>query len=282
MSKIFILGSSGFIGAKLYNYLTRENQSEILTVGRSGEDVFVDLDNDYDELIRVTEAQDFVVFLSSISAPDICSNKPELAYKVNVTATIDLIKQLAIKGVRVIFASTDVVFGHYNCSAHDDSPLNPFGAYAKMKAEVENEFLGNENVKFTRFSYVIGKGDKYTTLMAEFNETGNVLEVFDGFERNVVSLNDVMEGIHNMIQNWCNLSFQCINFCGPKLISREEITKLFSNEIFQNIVFKLVPAPLNFWDSRPKIINVESLLFSNLLGRELTSLEQNIKNWSEQ
>ena len=95
-----------------------------------------------------------------------------MAYKVNVKSSIDLINKLTEKETRVIFSSTDAVFGKMLTEASDHSDLNAFGQYGEMKAAVENAVLNNSLVKVIRFSYVLGLGDKYTTMLtqaAEFN-----------------------------------------------------------------------------------------------------------------
>ena len=109
MSKIYILGSTGFIGAQLLSHLKKFYKDNVVTVGRKACDVYADLNNDYSELVNLVTKDDFVIFLSSISSPDICNKQPIMAYKVNVKSSIDLINKLTEKETRVIFSSTEYI-----------------------------------------------------------------------------------------------------------------------------------------------------------------------------
>lgn len=277
--RIYVLGSSGFIGGELLSYLKSEYTGVVKSAGRTGCDVYVDLAEDFSELVNTASEKDIVVFLSSISSPDICKQQPELAKKVNVTSTVNLIEILTEKGVRVIFTSTDIVFGNANKTVDDASSLVPFGDYGEMKANVERAVSENSFVKIIRFSYVLGEGDKYTTMMADLSKRGDELEVFDGFERNVVSLDDVTYGIYKLIVNWDKIESTVINFSGPELISRLRITELFNRNVCSKLKYKATEAPSGFWNARPKIIEMQSDIFSTLLGREPITIEHKLKNW---
>jgi dTDP-4-dehydrorhamnose reductase len=281
MINIFILGSTGYIGARLLNYVKLKKDSLVFAAGRANFDVFVDLEGKVNDLVNAAKKDDIVVFFSSVSSPDICSNHPELAYKINVTATVSLINKLAEKGVKVIFSSTDVVFGKCGNVATDNSQLMPFGYYGEMKAKVENDVLDNNLVKVVRFSYVLGNGDKYTNMLKKMAAGKQELEVFEGFERNVVFVDDVIEGIYKLIIKWDSIKSSCINFVGPNLTSRFRITQLFAEQIYPTLKYKLVDAPVGFWNSRPKIIETTSEVFPIVLGRAPLSVELIVKNWSK-
>ena len=281
MSKIFVLGSSGFIGKQLYNYLQVKYSGDVMSSGRNNCDVNVDLAKDFSELVYIAEVNDVVVLLSSISSPDICKNQPSLANKVNVDATIELIEKLTAKGVKVIFTSTDVVFGKSMTLVTDSSNLNPFGDYGDMKARVERVVQSNKLVKVVRFSYVLGKGDKYTSMMDESNNNGEKLEVFDGFERNVIVIDDVIDGIYKLIVNWDRINFSSINFCGEELISRIAMTQLYQEIVSPYLKFESIEAPLGFWNARPKKIEIRSNIFSTLLGRKPKTVEYKFKHWNQ-
>ncbi|MEW6994787.1 sugar nucleotide-binding protein [Colwelliaceae bacterium MEBiC 14330] len=276
----YVLGSSGYIGKELYSYLKVKYSGAVKSAGRKDCDIYVELAEDFSELVNLVSENDIVVFLSSISSPDICKQHPELAQKVNVLSTINLIEKLTVKGVRVIFTSTDIVFGNAKKAVNDNSSLAPFGDYGEMKANVEKAVVNNKLVKVVRFSYVLGEGDKYTSMMSGVAANKEVLEVFEGFERNVVVLDDVIEGIYQLINKWDSIESAAINFSGTELISRLKITELFNKHVCLNLKYEAVEAPLGFWRARPKTIEIKSNIFPALLGREPMTLEHKLKNWS--
>jgi dTDP-4-dehydrorhamnose reductase len=280
MFKIYILGSSGFIGEQLLVHLNKYYAGNVITVGRKECDVYVDLNEDYSELVNLVTKDDFVVFLSSISSPDICNKQPEMAHKVNVESSIDLINKLTEKGTKVIFSSTDVVFGNKHTEASDHSDLAAFGQYGDMKAAVENAVFNNNLVKVIRFSYVLGEGDKYTSMLKQAAISNELIEVFDGFERNVVVIDDVLEGINKLILNWERIKAPAINFSGNELISRQRITELFAKHVDENLHFCTIDAPTGFWNARPKVIAMTSNVFSHLLEKQPMTIEYKLQHWS--
>lgn len=66
-----------------------------------------------------------------------------------------------------------------------------------------------------------------------------LLDVFDGFERSVVSINDVLLGIKNIILNWSQIDTRIVNFSGPDLVSRQQIVLALAQEKFQNCSINL-------------------------------------------
>ncbi|CCN47624.1 putative DmhB [Vibrio nigripulchritudo MADA3029] len=282
LNKIFILGSSGYIGTNLFQYLNVVTEKfDIVPVCRNVSSVCFDLESYQGNLLDFINEGDFILFLSAISSPTLCEKEPELCNKVNVENTVRLIDDISSKGGNVIFSSSDMVFGNSNQNVFDNSPLRPFGAYGNMKAEVEKYSKNYPNVKIVRFSYVVGKGDKYTSMLIDNAKKGLVTEVYEGFERSIVSLDDVQIGLYNLILNWRDIQEKEINFVGPQCLSRWEMTMQISQVLCPNLEFYLVEAPKGFWLSRPKSIYIYSNAFKKILGKEPDSICKIISNWDK-
>ncbi len=281
MEKVFIVGASGYIGKHLLEQLGKLSNLELVSCGRGKEDEKLDLnDKDFSNFLELISDGDYLVLLASISSPDMCRDNPELAWAVNVENTNRLIHELTSQGVRVIFASSDVVVGNNEGLSEDDAALSPAGIYGEMKAAVENNVINNELVKVARFSYVLGKGDKFSTMLIDAAKDNVTVDIFDGFERNVVSIDDVTEGIYKLIDNWDNCSESVFNFSGPECISRESMTSGLSN-VIDGLSYRVSEAPVGFWNNRPRRIETGCENFTKLLGRSPKSLSQIIDEWSE-
>ena len=260
MKKI-IIGSSGYIGSSLKNFFLKKNEP-VITCGRSNCDIKLDLaENNFKELENEISKGDLIYFLAAQSSPDYCENYKSESERINVLNTSDIIKKILNKNCRVVFASTDAVFGDSRDKVYEDSIHMPVGNYGLQKSKVEKTFQRYDNFQIVRFSYVVG-GDKFTRYLQDDNEQKK--QIFDGFSRCAVSINDVVEGLYNLNDNQ---ELKAINFCGPKLLSRMDIALMYKKNMFRDIILDKVDAPEIFWLSRARVINMNSNYFSILLKR---------------
>jgi nucleoside-diphosphate-sugar epimerase len=279
INKIFVLGATGFIGKQLVPKLLQT--CEVITVGRSECDITFCLENDdLKFLIDSAKAGDYFIFLASISSPDFCEKNFNHAKIINVDKTIKLIQQLIKKQVKIIFASSDTVFGGYTFKVSDTERLMPRGKYGEMKAEVETLFISEKLVKVVRFSYVFDKSDKFTMMLNNEMKNGKEVQIFSGFERSVVALEDVLNGLVNIVESW-NMIQSPINFSGPELISREGMVSELAKNHLKNLKYRIIEAPEGFWNSRSRIINTNCERFEALLGKVPLTIKQAIKNWEK-
>ncbi|TQP52314.1 NAD(P)-dependent oxidoreductase [Vibrio cholerae] len=277
-NSVYIIGASGFIGKKLFNFLDITNK---FSVGRHDNDTYIDLTkSDFSEFFSIVKKDDVVVFLAAISSPDVCERNYEEAYKINVTNTVYLIGSLLKKGVKVLFTSSDAVFGTSETVCFDDSEKSPFGKYGKMKSEVEEHFKHDRNFFSIRLSYVLAEDDKFSMMIAEHAHTGKNLDVFDGFERNVIALEDVLLGIQNIIKFWDDIDTRVINFSGKDLVSRQNIVTELAKQKYPELVYSFIDAPDIFWQGRPKVIKTGSKFLESILNRPTKSYKDCIKEYS--
>lgn len=273
---IYVFGSSGYIGDNLARHL--DSRERVVKVGRSKSDLYFDLStSDPETLSGLVGSGDIWVFLAAISSPDVCSKEKSYAFNVNVTRTIELINWLTSKSIKVIFSSSDAVFGKSEGISFDSDQLNPLGEYAIMKELVEYAVIDNDFVKVVRFSYVIGREDKFSKMLNKAESNGNVVQIYNGFERNIVFLDDVVKGIEGLIDKWDSFDFKAANFSGPLLVSRSKLVHALVQEIFPNLRFELSDPPAKFWESRAKSIATDCKNFTSILGRKpkgLSSLKE--------
>ncbi len=161
----------------------------------------------------------------------------------------------------------------------DDDIQCPAGIYGQMKAAVELAFMHEPLTTVTRFSYVVGAGDKYTEMLRNACSSGEEVDVFEGFKRNIVSIDDVTDGLCSLYDNWERFAGERINFSGPELIGRDQLTAALADTAMSQLAYNVVKAPSGFWDARSKVINTHSEKFSELLGRPARGLQQIVEEW---
>jgi dTDP-4-dehydrorhamnose reductase len=150
--KLLITGASGLYGSKLAE-LALHNQHEVFSVHNQhpaahGAPIQVDISNKSkltEEFQKVKP--DAVVHAASMTDVDKCELNRELAYKINVEGTKNVVDAAKSCSAYLLYISTDYVFdGEKGCYLETDlpSPISYYG-YTKLKAE---EYVRNTMDEF--------------------------------------------------------------------------------------------------------------------------------------
>ncbi|WP_370979192.1 NAD-dependent epimerase/dehydratase family protein [Agaribacterium sp. ZY112] len=276
LSKVLVVGRNGVVA----KHLLRMRDDFLSTSTQDGADYRFELANPRDFDYSEFGVGDTVIFTAAISSPDRCSREYDFAYRINVVGTKYAISRFLERGVKVLFFSSDVVYGESESVVDEESTTNPFGEYAAMKEEVERQFAGNPLFKILRLSYVISSLDSFVQYVVSCIKSGEEAEVFYPLSRKVIDVEDVVEATIRIVEDWDAYKYPVLNLCGEVDVQREEIAQLIdsSSQSAERLKYRCVDLPEGFWDSRPKIINVESRHLSSLLGRKPRSIEYTCKN----
>ena len=258
-----LVGESGLIPRKIISFFGRKlSASKIYS--RKREKNFFDLTQPKTiENLGVKDS--LVIFSSSISSPDKCEEDFTISWDVNVTNTSMAIEKLLNNNNKVLFLSSDNIYGGSKQSYDEDSPVNPKHPYALMKYAVESAFLPNNNFYSLRLSYVYTGDDKFTQNVLHSKK----VEVFDGFFRSIVHINDLLRvllkyGNDKKLPN-------VLNLVGPECISRETLIKYIIRDKKVDVDYKIIEPPRSFFKSRPSIINCKSIYLDDILENNRTS-----------
>ena len=141
--KLFIICKNGYIAKRLLSSNVDFGKDIICTSRKIDNDSKIVLDLFYPERFNynLIAKGDVIFLLASISSPDICKTHFNLAYKINVEGTRKFIKEIIKRNAKVLFFSSDIVYGNTEKPVDENSFPNPLGEYAKMKNVIENDFL---------------------------------------------------------------------------------------------------------------------------------------------
>ena len=217
-------------------------------------------------------AGDIVLLTAAISAPDICAREHDRAWAVNVTGTSGFIQSVIDRGARVVFFSSDTVYGEREDEFDETAASNPAGEYAEMKREVEQRFAGSLSFKAIRLSYVFSREDKFTRYLAGCAQRNEEADLFHPFFRAIVHRGDVVAGALALAERWHEVPEQIINFGGPQVLSRVEFAECLREVHFHDLRFKVTEPDADFFRNRPRVIAMTSPVFARLLGRAPRSL----------
>jgi dTDP-4-dehydrorhamnose reductase len=267
---IWIVGSEGFLGNHLSKRLQEENL-QFHTASRDGSNADEKLDL-LDNLtfgnLAVSEA-DFVILLAGVSSPEVCQEHYETAHAVNVLGTSSFINYVINQGSKVLFASSDTVYGNQQDLIDETHPCLPYGKYGEMKHKVETTFLKNPNFMSFRLSYIVAENDKFTNyLLRKSKELREAqIEAYSDFYRNSIKIEDVLDGLLKVCNNWDYIPTpKIVNFCGSASLSRFELALEIKERLGLNLTIRPTKAPEEFFASRPRIINQSDVRLRSLLA----------------
>lgn len=217
MKNILIVGKTGLVSKNISKHL-KYNLGFL-----SREDGFA-LEKIDEFNFENIDKYDIIIFTSAISSPDICTDNESYARIINVDSTKIFIQKALLMDKKVIFLSSDAVYGADNGYpfCENDFPI-PFSNYGKMKLEIEQTFKSYANFKSLRLSYVLNKEDKYTSYCTQCIKDGKKAEIFHPLYRNVITTLELSRMLEYIIDNFENINMPFINAAGPHLASRVQI-----------------------------------------------------------
>ncbi len=275
--KIIIVGASGYIGSKL---LTEAKKiSAALGTSSQGTESLLRLRLDFPDEFNydVLEPSDVVLLTSAISSPDVCGSDFNHAWSVNVTGTSTFISKVIAKGARLIFFSSDTVYGERMDDFTEMTHCNPAGDYARMKHEIEKRFIGNQSFKTIRLSYVFSIEDKFTKYLLACADRGDQADIYHPFYRAIVHRNDVTQGVLELARLWDDFPQSIVNFGGPDVIDRMEYAQGLRDSVLPTLRYRQIDPGEGFFINRPRNIQMRSPLLESLLGRTPRSFSEAVQ-----
>lgn len=286
---IALIGSSGYIAEFLLHRFEEETYIDnVLTVDQSkNADAHLNLLEpqkfDYDLLDNI----DFVVFTAAISSPDKCASDFEWCWSINVAGTSYFINKAIERNCKVLFFSSDAVFGNISGYIYDEfSITNAATPYGLMKKAIEDEFKNNSKFKCIRLSYVASKKDKFISYCLNCVEKGMTAEVFHPFYRNIIIVSDVVNVVVWFFKYWDKYKPFVLNVAGKELVSRVRIADELNRILGNKLKYKILTPSTEFYKNRPKITQMKSLYlqeynilenntFTEKMQKELSNIKLN-------
>lgn len=259
---IGIIGSEGYIASFLIDRLAKdESIKRVLKFDKAKGDeiLYLDLEDVAKFDFKTFDNIDFIVFTAAISGPDMCAKEFEKCWNINVTGTEIVIEAALKRGVKVLFLSSDAVYGKDDGNVkYESSETKADTPYGKMKSHVEEKFRGNMNFKAIRLSYVVSCKDKFVSYCLESIKKDQTMEVFHPFYRNCTTISDVSKTIIWMIDNWRIYPYQFFNVGGRELVSRVRIADEINRLAGDRLNYVIVKPEEDFYERRSAITQMES------------------------
>jgi len=272
--RIFVIGAKGYIGKCLYIAAKKLCAAYGTTSGTDDTLLHLDLGRPDTFDYALLDADSIVLLTAAISSPEACANQYDYAWSVNVNGTSVFIDRAIKRGARIVFFSSDTVYGEKDTMFDENAPCAPTGEYAGMKHEVENTFINNSLFKAIRLSYVFSRDDRFTRYLRDCYERGESAAIFHPFYRAVIHRDDVVQGVLSLAYKWDDFPQSIINFGGPEVLSRIDYCTKLREAIMPDLKFEVTTPDDSFFKKRPRVICMSSPILPPLLGRPLHGLDE--------
>lgn len=287
IKKIFITGISGLLGCAM----ARQYQDEYKVVGTYYSNkiyidrvktVGIDLNNYEETKSLIThENPDLIIHTAALANVDLCEKNPEIAKRLNVDQAVN-IAHIA-KGIssKLVFISTDQLFGGTKPLRREDDKLNPINEYAKTKAVAEKEiqnlysnnslivrtnFFGNglsQKASFSDWALKKIKNNESQNYFTNIYYTPILMSLLNQYIMDLVKLDEV--GIYNI--------------CGSERINKYDFVVKLA-EVFglsQDSIIKKEYVIGDLTADRPTDLSISCVKLEQKLGIKVPTTEEQIK-----
>ena len=269
-----VVGSSGYIAGYLLTKI--EN---VLKIDQTPEaDMHLNLAEAEKFDYSVLDGVDFVIFTAAISGPDLCAKEFEKCWNINVTGTEHFISRAIAHGCKVLFFSSDAVFGDIPGEIYTElSETKAQTPYGRMKKAVEDHFKEDPNFKAIRLSYVVSKNDRFVSYCLRCMKTGETADIFHPFYRNCITVSDVVHTVDWLVNHWDSFELRLLNVAGTELVSRVRIVEELNRIMASRLKYTITSPGEDFYKNRPRITQMRSLYLDTYDILENKSFTEKLK-----
>ncbi len=159
--RILVTGSAGLLGSKIVEKLVKKGYDIYASYSKheptNGNPIRIDITNedDVEKAFKISKP-DIIIHAAALTNVDECEINKELAWKVNVTGTKNIVNLSKQYNAFLIYISTDYVFnGEKGMYKEDDTP-DPINYYGLTKLKGEEEVMRLNNHSIIRSSVIYG------------------------------------------------------------------------------------------------------------------------------
>lgn len=258
---VCLVGGSGYIGGFLSRRLSgMQDVSRVIVLDKQdGAGIqYLDLEHTGSFETTALDGMDCLVFLAAVSSPDLCEREFDTSWKINVEGTSHIIRAALARGIRVLFFSSDAVFGEDEGIFDEDSHTAGATAYGRMKKAIEDEFRGEPGFKAIRLSYVVSSSDRFIRYCLGCLERDDVAQVFHPFYRNCITVTTVVDVVAWLLLNWDSYPEWVLNVAGLELVSRLRIADELNRISEGRLRYSVTNPGQAFYANRPAITQMRS------------------------
>jgi len=177
--KICVIGGSGEIGSKLVHWLTKHDNDVFFTYFQNRMDcpkkgIKLDITNEESTKVFLRKLKpEIVIHTAGITNVDLCETNRDLANRMNIEGTKNVINGCKITNSKLVYVSTSFVFDGKKQEYFENDKTSPstYYGYTKLKSE--------ELVNDSGLSYLILRTDQPYCWIEKWQHTNSVIRVLE-------------------------------------------------------------------------------------------------------
>jgi dTDP-4-dehydrorhamnose reductase len=262
--KILITGASGRIGFELAERFVKNGDRVICTflnnpISIEGVEKSIKIDLIDEMSVKETIKKvkpEILIHTAALTNVDLCETNHELADKLNVESTRNIIESCKEFNTKIVYISSSFVFNGTGKVFNEDSEPNPINYYGKTKLEGENI------VKNSGLDFLILRTDQPYNWIKPWQKDNNVTRVLKRLEAGEIT-KEPIDWYNNptFIPNLVEATLKLVeknkvgiyHAVGPDFINRYEwalkIAEVFKKD--KNLIKPIVSDELNLPAKRP-------------------------------
>lgn len=267
--RIVVTGAAGLLGYAVYSRLKERHEVIACSHKASPDPDFHSIDVVKPEDLERLGRCDAVVHCAALTNVDLCEKEPDLAYRVNLQGTANVLNFAKQHRAYFIYISTDYVFDGAHGNYKEEEKTNPINVYGKSKLEGERVALEYEKTCVLRTCGNFGwkkqwQKHNFVSWVIESLESGKDVRIASDLYYSPVLVDFCAEVIEKFIIQQRTGIFHCgSRNCISRLEFVEEICGVFS--LKKELVKAIKAEELNLVARRP----VNSSLCTEKLSKVL-------------
>lgn len=294
--KIFITGGSGLLGGALAFELVKKDEiisgyyHNCISI-RNNNFSSVNIDICDINSLKVIEhiSPDVIIHAAALTDLEFCEKNPEIAYKINVDGTKNVLKIVEKCNAKIVYICTDYIFdgekGNYSYS-ESDTP-NPLSIYAKTKLQgeelIKESYDNFISARTSLYGWSLNKSSFASWIVNSLRE-GKRISVLSDQISSMLFTNDLANILSEMLKY--NLK-GVYNVASADSMSKYKfalkIAEIFNlnKNLIEAITLDNLIKRFSLSANRPINVSLDVSLIENKLGRKMPSIREGITSMKE-
>ncbi|MDP6686137.1 MAG: SDR family oxidoreductase [Candidatus Omnitrophota bacterium] len=281
--KLLLIGASGVFGSKFYNDAVDKKWGVLGTFCSHESKGLKHLDvtdkREVEKMFNLSNPK-VVVWCGGVTDVDFCERKPKLAEDVNIKGTLNLIKRVKERDIKLIFLSTDYVFdGEEGPYKENDAP-SPINVYGRTKLEAEEAIKGIlKEFLIVRTAQLYGmdtRDNNFALKIIQNMRNKKIVSAADDFYCTPTYVGDLAAGVITLLE--ANKK-GVYNVAGEEFLNRYEyvrkIAKVFSLD--KSLIEKVKLKDLRLKAKRPKLAGLKVDKIISETGLEMLDCDDGLE-----